>query len=192
MKVVVIQGHPDAGERHFCHALAEAYRTGAEGAGHEVRVIDVGSMEFPILRSPADYADGTPPAAIAAAQETVAWGDHLVFVYPLWLGTMPALLKAFLEQLLRPSFIGWKSSADSAWKRPRSRRRTARLIVTMGMPPLLYRLFYRAHGVRAMERSILGFIGVKGIRRTLIGMAGSSEAGRERWVRKVEEMGRKE
>ena len=44
------------------------------------------------------------PAAIAAAQADIQWADHVAIFYPLWLGTMPALLKAFLEQVMRPGF----------------------------------------------------------------------------------------
>jgi putative NADPH-quinone reductase len=43
--------------------------------------------------------------AVEAGHEVrVAWADHLVIIYPLWLGSMPGMLKSFFEQLLRPGF----------------------------------------------------------------------------------------
>jgi putative NADPH-quinone reductase len=44
------------------------------------------------------------PGSLVAAAESIKWCEHLVLVMPLWLGTMPALLKAFLEQVMRPGF----------------------------------------------------------------------------------------
>ncbi len=50
-RIVIIQGHPDSKQQHFGHALAEAYSEGAKDAGHEVRHITVGTLDFPLLRS---------------------------------------------------------------------------------------------------------------------------------------------
>jgi putative NADPH-quinone reductase len=47
--------------------------------------------------------------------------------------------------------------------------KSARVIVTMGMPATAYKLFFGAHGVRGFEGSILGMAGIKPIRETLIG-----------------------
>ena len=94
----------------------------------------------------------------------MAWAEHLVFVYPLWLGTMPALLKAFLEQSFRPGFAMGKSYEGKsyegkfyegkAWSR-RLSGRSARIVVTMGMPALLYRWYFGAHGLKSIEQGIL-------------------------------------
>ena len=103
-RIAIIDGHPDTDERRFVHAIAAAYEKGARAAGHEVRRIVVGQLEFPGLRSNEDFQKGKPPRAIRACQRTIAWADHLVILYPLWLGAMPALLKSFFEQVLRPGF----------------------------------------------------------------------------------------
>jgi putative NADPH-quinone reductase len=102
--IVIIQGHPDLRRTHFGHALAEAYARGAEQAGHEVKQIEVATLDFPILRTKEDFETGMPSHSICEAQGLIRWADHLVMVYPLWLGGMPALLKAFLEQVFRPGF----------------------------------------------------------------------------------------
>ena len=91
-KVTIIQGHPDSQGGHFCHALASAYMRGAAGVGHELRLIDVAQLEFPLLRSQAEYRSGPIPAGLTSAQADLLWADHLLIVYPLWAGTMPALL----------------------------------------------------------------------------------------------------
>ena len=54
--------------------------------------------------------------------------------------------------------------------------RSARVVVSMGMPSLLYRLFYRAHGVKAFNRSILAIAGFHPVRTTHFGGIGSKWA----------------
>ena len=51
--------------------------------------------------------------------------------------------------------------------------RSARVVVTMGMPALVYRWIYRAHSVRSLERNVLGFVGIGPVRETLIGSTGN-------------------
>src|SRR5690606_3283821 len=99
-KILIIDGHPDAAPGRFVHALATAYARGA--APHAVRTLRIADLDFPVLRDPRDWQKQAPPPAIRAVQEQVRWADHLVILYPLWLGDVPALLKAFLEQTLRP------------------------------------------------------------------------------------------
>lgn len=40
----LIQGHPDTGKPHFCHALADAYANGAEAGGHSIRRISAANL----------------------------------------------------------------------------------------------------------------------------------------------------
>ena len=69
--------------------------------------------------------------------------------------------------------------------------RSARVIVTMGMPALVYRWYFGAHGLKSLERSVLRFVGIRPIRETLIGMIGSlSEAKRRAWLDKLRALGR--
>ena len=102
--IVIIQGHPDLRRPHFGHALAIAYVSGAEQAGHDIRRIVVATVNFPILRTKEDFETGVPPDSIREAQNVSLWADDLVMVYPLWHGTTPALFKGFLEQVFRLGF----------------------------------------------------------------------------------------
>lgn len=101
-RVLLIQGHPDAGHAHLCGALERAYEEGALAAGHEVRHIQVGDLNFPLLKSQAEWEDGQLPSKLRASQDDIGWAQPIVFFFPLWLGDMPALLKGFLEQVARP------------------------------------------------------------------------------------------
>lgn len=189
-RITIIQGHPDPGGGHLCHALAAAYAAGAATAGHEVRQIEIATLQVPLLRTKAEFETGTPPPDARAAQQAIEWAQHLVIVYPLWLGTMPALLKGFLEQTFRPGFA-FATDATGPWSK-RLKGRSARIVVTMGMPALAYRWYFGAHGLKSLERSILGFCGIRPIRESLFGMVeAADDRKRERWLAKMRAHGRR-
>jgi putative NADPH-quinone reductase len=188
-RITIIQGHPDASTRHFGHALADEYAKGAEDGGHEVRRIEVAQLEFPFLRTKEDFERGVAPDSIKQAQSAIAWAHHLVIIYPLWLGSMPALLKAFLEQSVRPGFaFEYQTSGGMAKKLLTGK--SARIVVTMGMPAPVYRWLFCAHSLRSLKRNILGFCGIGPIRSTLIGsIEGMTEQQRMEWLDEMRGLG---
>lgn len=189
-RILIIQGHPDRSHQHLCHTLEDAYASGALLAGHEVRRTCVAELEFPLLRSQHEWEHGELPPALKQAQDDITWSEHLVLFFPLWLGDMPALLKGFLEQVARPGFA-FLTEARHPLGTKALKGRSARVVVTMGMPALVYRWYFFAHSVKSLERNILRFVGISPVRDTLIGMAGSpSHAKVAGWVGKLEEMGR--
>jgi len=189
-KILILQGHPDPAQRHFGHALAEAYAGAARVAGHSVETIEVARLEFPLLRSLADWKEGVVPPVLAPAQEAILRADHLVLFFPLWLGDMPALLKGFLEQVARPGFA-FHADGGNPFARKALGGRSARVVVTMGMPALVYRFWFRAHSVRSLERNILGFVGIAPVRETLVGLVeGLGEAGCRKWLARLAALGR--
>jgi putative NADPH-quinone reductase len=188
--VLLVQGHPDASAPHFCHALADAYGLGAREGGHVVRSIEVARLDFPLLRSQQDWEHGSLPPGLAGAQGDIAWAQHIVLFFPLWLGDMPALFKGFLEQVARPGFA-FKGERTNPFTTKGLAGRSARVVVTMGMPAAVYRWFYRAHSVRSLERNILGFVGIAPVHETLIGQVeGLHEAQRLDWLARVRRLGR--
>lgn len=189
-RILLIQGHPDGSVRHLCHALADAYAAGAESAGHEVRRVHVASMDFPLLRSQAEWERGAISPAIKDAQLAISRAQHIVLFFPLWLGDMPALLKGFLEQVARLGFAFHKEG-DIPFANKALTGRSARVVVTMGMPAMVYRWYFRAHSVKSLERNILGFVGIAPVHETLIGQVGSlNQATCRKWLDKLQALGR--
>lgn len=189
-RVTIIVGHPDPDPSRFGHALAAAYASGARAAGRQVRVITVAELDFPLLRSQKDWMEGAPPPVIAAAQDDIAWADHLAIFYPLWLGDVPALLKAFLEQAMRPGFALRYGRHGLPEKLLAGR--SADVVVTMGMPSFIYRAWYGAHSLRSLKRNILSFVGIGPAGTTLIGNVEGSARARDRWLSRMHELGGKD
>lgn len=186
-RITIIDGHPSADRDHYCHALAAAYRQGAEER-HQVRQITISELDFTFVRDPEIWSAMEPEPDIAQAQNDIVWADHVVFVYPLWLGDVPSLLKAFLEQVMRPGFA-MEITAKAKW-RPKLKGKSARIIVTMGMPAPIYRIFFRSHSVKSLKRNILHFVGIKPVRTTIIGRVDGFDGYRKRWLKRVEQLGR--
>jgi putative NADPH-quinone reductase len=188
--ILIIQGHPDPDPHRLCRGLAEAYAQGAADAGRRVLRVDLAALDFPMLRTQQDFEHGTLPASLAEAQAAMREAGHIVLAFPLWLGTMPALVKAFLEQVMRPGFA--LAYQAKGFPKRLLAGRSARIVVTMGMPVLAYRWWFMGHGLKSLERNILGFSGIKPIRESLFGMVDAvSDAKRARWLAQMQELGRR-
>jgi putative NADPH-quinone reductase len=189
-RILLVQGHPDPGSGHLCHALAAAYAAGAAKGGHAVRQADVARLEFPLLRTQREWEHGVLPPGLQQAQEDIRWAEHIVLFFPLWLGDMPALLKGFLEQVARPGFAFEYGDGGPAFTRKGLTGRSARVVVTMGMPALVYRWYFRAHSVKLLERNILGFVGIAPVHQTLLGGVGALDAAQAaRWLSRMRRHG---
>ncbi|MDI4665532.1 NAD(P)H-dependent oxidoreductase [Xanthobacter autotrophicus] len=187
--ILILQGHPDPAGGHLCHALADAYAIGAMAAGHAVLRVDVGRLDLPLLRSQHDFLHAPPPHALAAARAALVEAEHVALFFPLWLGGMPAVLKGFLEQLLRPGFAF--DYVDGGGTLMLLEGRSARVVVTMGMPAFVFRLWYLGAGLSALTRNILGFVGFSPVRSTVLGgVEAAGEATRRRWLERMEALGR--
>lgn len=188
-RILIIDGHPDPRTDRYVHALSKAYSDGARTGGHEVRSVIVSELQFPLLRSSEDFRNGDPPAAIQNAQQLMRWADHIVILFPLWLGSMPAVLKGFLEQTLRPGFA-FGESARHGFPNKLLSGRSARIIVTMGMPALFYRWYFRAHSLKSLQRNILRFCGFRPVNACLVGdVEGMTSVQRGEWLARIQDLG---
>lgn len=184
-RIAIIVGHPNAGS--YCEALGESYSRGARSGGHEVELFVLGTMRFdPILREGFHRVQVLEPD-LQRAHDAILSADHLVMIFPLWMGGLPAILKGFLERVLQPDVV--EPYKQGKFVKP-LKGKSARIIVTMGMPGFIYRWWFGAYAVKMLRRNILGLVGVSPVRSTI---HGSVEAvglrGRQRWLRESERMG---
>lgn len=166
--ILIVQGHPDPIENHLCHAIADTYRAAAEDNGHSVEMITIAQQDIPFLRNKQEFeSDDIPPVAVEG-QAAVQKADHVVFIYPLWMGDVPAVLKAWIEQVFREKFAF--EVTDSGWT-AHLKGKSARIIVTMGMPAIAYNWFFLGHSVRSLKRNLLKFSGFSPVDWSVLGNA---------------------
>lgn len=91
---------------------------------------------------------------------------------------------------MRPGFAF--AYRDKGFPRKLLKGKSARIVVTMGIPSMFYRLYYRAHSVRSLARNILGFVGIDPVQMTLIGnVENLGQQGRLEWIERLDQLGRK-
>ena len=186
-KVLIILGHPE--KDSFSAGLADAYEEGAGGADAEVRRLNLGDLRFdPILHHDYDKEQRLEPD-LQRAQADIQWAEHIVFVYPTWWGTAPALMHGFIERTFLPGFAFDYKEDDSGVKELLTGK-SAHLIVTMNASPLAYKLLRGAPGHAMMKRSVLDICGVEPVRISEFGpLRDAGENLRKQWLKEARKMG---
>jgi putative NADPH-quinone reductase len=186
-KIMIVVGHPQ--RNTLCEGLSKAYQQAAQAAGHDTHLFVLADMTFdPILREGYRKVQALEPD-LDAAYKCLSDCDHLVLVFPLWCGDMPALMKGFIERVLQPDLIALQNT-EHAMNWSIFKNKTARVVMTLGMPVSIYRFWYGAHALKLLSRNILNFIGIKPVRHTLFGMVGTSKPQtREGWLEQMRRLG---
>jgi NAD(P)H dehydrogenase (quinone) len=149
---LVVHAHPDPDS--YSAALRDSAIAGLEAGGAETRMIDLYALGFkPAMnddehRRYEEVANEHPDPLVAEHIEHLAWAEALLFVYPTWWGTLPAMLKGWLDRVLLPS-VAFKLDDTTRKVRPgltNVRRITA--ITTYGAPRWQVRLL--GDGVRTI------------------------------------------
>lgn len=189
-RILIVLGHPDS-TTSFCAALAHHYLQGASAAGADIRELHLGTLSFdPVLRTGYRGPQALEPD-LKQAQEDILWAEHLVFVYPCWWGSLPALLKGFIDRVFLPGFA-FKYRKDSPLWDKLLAGRSAELLVTMDTPVWYYKLVYHNAGVSVMKKNILEFSGITPVRTHLFGpMISSKEKARDQWLEAALQAGHK-
>ena len=191
-KILLLVGHPDAESFNF--ALADAYERGAAAAGGaEIRRINIRDLEFnPNLQFGYRKRTELEPDLLAAWDD-ILWADHLVWVYPVWWGSVPAIMKGFIDRLFLPGMAFRKHEGSKVKWDKLLKGRTARLISTLDQPGWFYRMYYSRPSYHAMKGLVLEFTGVSKVRSATYGpIRLSTDAERAGWLAKAEALGRKE
>jgi NAD(P)H dehydrogenase (quinone) len=185
--ILVIQGHPRA--ESLCGALAAAYAEGASASAHPVRRLELSGLRFdPVLHGGFEGSQPLEPALVKA-QEDLAWADHLVFVYPVWWGGPPAVLKGFVDRTFLPGFAFKYRERGSLWDKLFTGK-SARLIVTADSPGWWLSLVTGNPAVKLMKGPVLDFCGVAPVRTTVLPLVRrSSPQRRAAWLHDVRQLG---
>ncbi len=185
-KMVVIQGHP--ARESFGEGLAEAYAEGAREAGAEVEVVALGELDFdPVLRMGFGPGQRLEPDLVAA-REAIERADHVVFEFPVWWGTLPALLKGFIDRVFLP---GWAfKNTGKAFPEGLLAGRTARVIATMDSPSYWYWFKHGRAAHRTLTHATLNYVGISKVKETTVyEVRKLDEGGRAAWIERARSLG---
>ena len=187
--ICIIDGHPDNSNERLIHALCDAYQEGALEEGHTVERINICDLDFGFLNSASEFSQ-PPSELINQERDKIARSDHIVIAFPLWLGGMPAKLRAFIEHAARGNFFLDTHANESRWPERLMSGKSARVIVTMGMPGLVYRFAMDSGSLKALERGILGISGFSPVKHSVFGGAGEpGQKDHAKWIKAVRKLG---
>jgi NAD(P)H dehydrogenase (quinone) len=181
--ITLILGHPDA--QSFSGALADAYTTRAGELGATITRFDLGSLVFdPVLRHGYRSEQALEPD-LSRARDALVRAQHVVFVFPLWWTSLPALMKGFVDRVFTPGFA-FAYRAGSALPVKLLAGRSARFVTTMDAPGYWYALRLRRALHASFVTGTLAFVGFSPIREdTFYGMRSSDPAARARALARV-------
>ena len=188
--ILIINAHPV--KNSFCNALAQSYMQGAEKSGATCKLIHLIDLQFdPILRYGYTKRMDLEPDLLQVQQAILA-ADHLVFVYPNWWSTYPALLKGFFDRTFLPGFAFNYREKSPLWDKLLTGR-SARILVTMDTPKWYYSLFNRKPGHNSMKIGILGFSGIHPVKISSFSpIKSSSQQTRMKWLGVAEILGKRD
>jgi putative NADPH-quinone reductase len=129
-------------------------------------------------------------ADLITAQEKIKTADHIVWIYPLWWGMMPAIMKGFIDRVFVPGFAFKYHQNSSKWDKL-LKGKTTEIICTLDYPVFVFKLFFGEGGVKVMRKMVLDFCGLKTTKTTYIGqIKPSTPEQRKEWLHKVELIGK--
>lgn len=189
-KIVIIQGHPD--RNSLCYTFGQAYKKGlSQHSNISVEEIHLMDLAFnPILMYGYKKRTVLEPDLVDA-QRKIMEADHTVWIYPTWWGTVPALMKGFIDRIILPGFF-FEYQEDTKFAKKLMKGKTARVISTMDAPVWYYKIFHGQPGFRMMKRVFFDFVGIKS-KMTGFGSTKYQQPKTiEKWIKKVERLGFKE
>lgn len=187
-KIFILLGHPDKDSLNG--TLAGEYERGACEAGHEVRRMNIGDMQFdPILHHGYKTIQELEPD-LKMFQDNVRWCDHFVIFYPSWWSTMPALLKGLIDRVWLPGFAYHFTHGGNWWQKL-LKGKSAAMFITSDTAPTIQHLIF-GDTTNELRKGVLWFSGFSPIRVHKWGYLKHFGMGRrERMKRKVYKLGMK-
>lgn len=181
-KILVFLGNPT--NSSFSGTVADTYEEAARLAGHEVERINVGSLAFdPILHRGYKEIQQLEPDLLHV-QEAIRWADHIVFVYPNWWCSMPALMKGMFDRMWLPGFA---FNFDPQTKKvvPHLKGKTARVFIVNGSHSPFMTWWKFGDYTNELAHGILGFAGISASVKAYGPTERVDEPTRASWLKQV-------
>jgi len=192
MNVSVILAHPHRGS--FNHAIADTVAAMLREAGHAVAFHDLYRERFdPVLPFEEIPRNASLPSDIALHCREIASADGIVIVHPDWWGMPPAIIKGWIDRVLRPGVAYRFAETDPGEGVPEGllAARAALVFNTSNTPADREREVFGDPLERLWKDCIVSFCGIPVFRRRMFGViVTSTEEQRKAWLAEAGELTR--
>lgn len=183
MKKLVILAHPK--KTSFSHALANEVQRVSQTQGHSIEILDL--YDTDLKQDFLAFGDDQPTekdTITQAIQSKIAAADELIFVFPIWWGDMPAILKNFWDCNFTAGFaFQYTSNGKSEGL---LKGKTAHVIATSGAPSFFYKVLLHIQLLWKMNR--IEFCGIKQKSFTVFGDVGRSATDTKKYLSQIAEI----
>ena len=187
MKISIMLAHPHPGS--FNHAIVDEMAAILGKSGHTVTVHDLYQEQFdPLLPYDEIPRDTQLPPVIALHCREIAEADGIVFVHPDWWGMPPAILKGWIDRVLRPGIAYRFAETDAGEGIPVGLLAAKAVLVfnTSNTPVEREQEVFGDPLERIWKDCIVSFCGVPVFRRRMFSViVTSTEKERKMWLAEV-------
>ncbi len=188
MKSLVIVAHPNRAS--FNHAIAQTCVSALTDNGHEVIAHDLYKEAFdPMLPYDEFTKDAVPPAEIQRHCDEVSRAEGIIIVHPNWWGQPPAILKGWVDRVIRPGVAYEFLEGDKGEGVPRGllKARCAIIFNTSNTESAREKAVFGDPLEAIWKNCVFSLCGVPVIHRRMFDIVvTSSEAERQGWLSEVE------
>lgn len=159
--ILVINGHPS--RKSFTASLAESYADGVRASLGNVRILHLGDMKFdPSLHE--GYREVMPlESDLQAAQALISQAKHIVFFYPQWWGSCPAILKGFIDRVFLPGFAFRYHEKGALWDKL-LKGRSGEIWLMSDSPWIWFFFKYWNSPIKWLKTATLEFSGIRPVK----------------------------
>jgi NAD(P)H dehydrogenase (quinone) len=101
-RVLIIFAHPN--QQSYNSSILHKSIEGLSKRGHEIQIDDLYTQRFDPVMTEGELSQKRTPDSILQEQAKVTWADILLFIFPVWWWSPPAILKGWLERVLCLNF----------------------------------------------------------------------------------------
>lgn len=182
MNHLILFAHPNP--KSFGCALFNTLKDFSERKGNNVTVRNLYETNFNPVLSAEELAapeGASAPADVAREQACIREADHITFIYPVWWGGMPAVMKGYLDRVLS---YGFAYVYEEAGARGLLTGKKGSVICTTGFSNEEYKKLGMHDALRLIgDEVIFNFCGIEPVKHLFFGnIAGVSQETRENWL----------
>lgn len=183
MNKLIITANPST--QWFTHKIADTLANLSTDKGDKIEIINL--YTTPLRQDFLTYEDKKeqPKDPITTKiQEKILWADELVFIFPIWRGDAPAIMKNFLDCNFSAGFafkyVKW---GKAIWL---LHGKSARIITTSGAPSFFYKVLLHIQLLWKMNR--INYCGIKQKSFTVFGNIDRSKTDRNAYLKKIKDL----